>query len=111
MPSGNSPRSGSRPGPPRSIGRAEFPEDIRQLLAEQDVLGLPFPVEYGGVGGDLLTVCVAVEEIAKACATSSLILIVQSLGSLPITDRRLARAAGPPAPGPGIGQEVSPPSD
>ncbi|TAL12023.1 MAG: acyl-CoA dehydrogenase [Chloroflexota bacterium] len=64
---------------------SEFPEDIRQLLAQQDVLGLPFPVEFGGVGGDLLTVCLAIEEIAKACATSSLILIVQVLGSLPLT--------------------------
>ena len=63
---------------------SEFPEDIRQLLAQQDVLGLPFPVEHGGVGGDLLTICVAIEEIAKACATSSLILIVQVLGSLPL---------------------------
>ncbi len=61
-----------------------FPEDIRQLLAQQDVLGLPFPVEHGGVGGDLLTVCLAIEEIARACATSSLILIVQVLGSLPL---------------------------
>ncbi len=61
-----------------------FPEDIRQLLAEQDVLGLPFPVEHGGVGGDLLTVCLAIEQIARACATSSLILIVQELGSLPL---------------------------
>ena len=62
----------------------EFPEDIRRLLAEQDVLGLPFPVEHGGVGGDLLTVCLAIEQIARACATSSLILIVQELGSLPL---------------------------
>ncbi|MEO5919335.1 MAG: acyl-CoA dehydrogenase family protein, partial [Candidatus Limnocylindrales bacterium] len=50
---------------------SEFPEDIRQLLAQQDVLGLPFPVEHGGVGGDLLTVCLAIEQIARACATSS----------------------------------------
>ena len=63
---------------------SEFPEDIRQLLADQDVLGLPFPVEHGGVGGDLLTLCVAIEEIAKACATSSLILMAHGLGSLPL---------------------------
>jgi len=62
----------------------EFPEDIRQLLAAQDVLALPFPVEHGGVGGDLLTVCLAIEQIARACATSSLILMVQELGSLPL---------------------------
>ena len=62
----------------------EFPEDIRQLLAEHDVLALPFPEEYGGVGADLLTQCLAIEQIARACATSSLILSVQGLGALPI---------------------------
>jgi alkylation response protein AidB-like acyl-CoA dehydrogenase len=62
----------------------EFPEDIRQLLASQDVLALPFPEEYGGVGADLLTQCLAIEQIARACTTSSLILSVQGLGSLPI---------------------------
>ena len=60
----------------------EFPEDIRQLLAAQDVLALPFPEAYGGVGADLLTQCLAIEQIARACATSSLILSVQGLGSL-----------------------------
>jgi alkylation response protein AidB-like acyl-CoA dehydrogenase len=62
----------------------EFPEDIRQLLASYDVLALPFPTEYGGVGADLLTQCIAIEQIARACVTSSLILSVQGLGSLPI---------------------------
>ncbi|MBF8289598.1 MAG: Butyryl-CoA dehydrogenase [Chloroflexi bacterium] len=62
----------------------EFPEDIRRLLAEHDVLALPFPVAHGGVGGDLLTICLAIEQIARACATSSLILIVQELGALPL---------------------------
>jgi alkylation response protein AidB-like acyl-CoA dehydrogenase len=73
----------------------EFPEDIRQLLASQDVLALPFPERYGGVGADLLTFCIAVEQIARACTTSSLILCVQELGSLPIhlagTDEQQAR--------------------
>jgi alkylation response protein AidB-like acyl-CoA dehydrogenase len=62
----------------------EFPEDIRQLLAQYDVLALPFPTEYGGVGADLLTQCIAIEQIARACVTSSLILTVQGLGSLSI---------------------------
>jgi alkylation response protein AidB-like acyl-CoA dehydrogenase len=62
----------------------EFPEDIRQLLAEQDVLALPYPVEHGGLGADLLTQCLAIEEIARACVTSSLILSVQALASLPL---------------------------
>jgi alkylation response protein AidB-like acyl-CoA dehydrogenase len=63
---------------------AEFPWDVKELLAAQDILGLPFPAEYGGVGGDLLTVCLAVEQISRACATSGLILAVQELGALPI---------------------------
>jgi alkylation response protein AidB-like acyl-CoA dehydrogenase len=74
---------------------AEFPWDVKELLAAQDVLGLPFPVEYGGVGGDLLTVCLAVEAISRVCATSGLILAVQELGALPIllagTDDQKAR--------------------
>ena len=60
---------------------AEFPEDIRQLLADHEILALPFPEAYGGVGADLLTQCLAVEQIARACATSSLILSVHALAS------------------------------
>jgi alkylation response protein AidB-like acyl-CoA dehydrogenase len=63
---------------------AEFPEDIRQLLAQHDVLALPFPAEHGGVGADLLTQCLAIEQIARADATSSLILSVHALASLPL---------------------------
>ncbi|GAC1435567.1 MAG: acyl-CoA dehydrogenase [Solirubrobacteraceae bacterium] len=64
--------------------RAEYPWDIRKLLGEQDVLGLPFPSEYGGTGTGTLMLNIAVEEIAKACASSALILMVQELGTLPI---------------------------
>jgi alkylation response protein AidB-like acyl-CoA dehydrogenase len=63
---------------------AEFPEDVRQLLASHDILGLPFPEQYGGLGGELLTVCLAIEQISRVCATSGLILAVQELGALPI---------------------------
>jgi alkylation response protein AidB-like acyl-CoA dehydrogenase len=62
----------------------EFPWDIKELFAKNDILGIPFTPEYGGVSGSALTLIVAVEEISKFCATSSLILSVQSLGSLPI---------------------------
>jgi alkylation response protein AidB-like acyl-CoA dehydrogenase len=63
---------------------AEFPQDVRRLLASHDILGLPFPEQYGGLGGELLTVCLAVEQISRVCATSGLILAVQELGALPI---------------------------
>lgn len=63
---------------------AEYPWDVRKLLAENDILGLPFDSEHGGTGTGTLMLSIAVEEIAKACASSSLILMVQDLGTLPI---------------------------
>jgi alkylation response protein AidB-like acyl-CoA dehydrogenase len=64
--------------------KAEYPWDIRRLFAEQDILGLPFDAEYGGTGTGTLMLQIAVEEIAKACASSALILMIQELGTLPI---------------------------
>jgi alkylation response protein AidB-like acyl-CoA dehydrogenase len=62
----------------------EFPEDIRRLFADHDLFGLPFEEAHGGTGTGALMLCVAIEEVAKACASSSLLLAVQDLGSLPI---------------------------
>jgi butyryl-CoA dehydrogenase len=74
---------------------AEFPWDVKELLAAHDILALPFPTEHGGLGGELLTVCLAIEQISRVCATSGLILAVQGLGSLPLqlagTDEQKAR--------------------
>jgi alkylation response protein AidB-like acyl-CoA dehydrogenase len=64
--------------------RGEFPQDIRKLFAENDMLGIPIPVEYGGLGGSFLTYVKVVEEVAKACASSSLIVAVQELAMLPV---------------------------
>ena len=64
--------------------KAEYPHDLRELLAEQDILGLPFEAEHGGTGTGTLMLNIAVEEIAKACASTALILMVQELGTLPI---------------------------
>src|SRR4051812_14720398 len=82
---------------------AEYPWDIRKLFAEHDVLALPFEEEYGGTGTGTLMLQMAVEEIAKACATSALILMIQELGSLPIrllgTDEQKDRFLPPCASG------------
>src|SRR5215470_20136231 len=64
--------------------KAEYPWDLRKLFAEQDILGLPFDEEHGGTGTGTLMLQIGVEEIAKACASSALILMIQELGSLPI---------------------------
>src|ERR1700749_3531159 len=65
--------------------KAEYPWDVRELLASHDVLGLPFSADVGGAGTGTLVLQMAVEEIAKACASSALILMIQELGTLPIT--------------------------
>jgi alkylation response protein AidB-like acyl-CoA dehydrogenase len=62
----------------------EFPWDVKELLASHDILALPYPESHGGLGGELLTVCLAVEAISRVCATSGLILAVQELASLPL---------------------------
>ena len=64
--------------------KAEYPHDLRRLLAEHDVLALPFETEHGGTGTGTLMLNMAVEEIAKACASTALILMIQELGTLPI---------------------------
>src|SRR6201999_2616251 len=64
--------------------KSEYPWDIRKLLGEQDILGLPFDEEHGGTGTGTLMLQIGVEEIAKACASSALILMIQELGTLPI---------------------------
>src|SRR5579875_2353260 len=64
--------------------QAEYPHDLRRLLAEQDILGLPFETEHGGTGTGTLMLNMAIEEIAKACASTALILMIQELGTLPI---------------------------
>src|ERR1700742_488431 len=64
--------------------KAEYPWDLRRLLSEQDILGLPFETEHGGTGTGTLMLNMAIEEIAKACASTALILMIQELGTLPI---------------------------
>ena len=95
---------------------AEFPWDIKQLFADNDLLGIPFPAEYGGLGGSFLTYVKVVEEVAKACASSSLIIAVQELGALPIliggTDEQQRRwipdlASGATIAEPGSGSDAA----
>jgi alkylation response protein AidB-like acyl-CoA dehydrogenase len=83
--------------------KAEYPKDIEDLFASNGILGIPFPQQYGGISGSSVTVCMGIEEIAKACATSSLILAVQALGSYPIlvagTEEQKKRLCPPLASG------------
>src|SRR6059036_2934866 len=60
----------------------EFPWDVVELYRENDIFGLFFDQEHGGLGTGTLLALIAIEEVSKVCATSGLILAVQELGSL-----------------------------
>jgi alkylation response protein AidB-like acyl-CoA dehydrogenase len=64
--------------------KAEFPWDLKELLAKQDLLGTCFEEKHGGTNLDTIGQSILAEEIARADATTSLIPIVQKLGALPI---------------------------
>src|SRR5437588_11673871 len=63
---------------------SEFPWDIVELYRENDVFGILYDEEYGGIGASALMTFVTIEELSKVCATSGLIVAVQELGSLGI---------------------------
>jgi len=63
---------------------AEFPWDVVELFRENDLFGIMYDEEYGGIGESSLMTLVTIEELSKVCATSGLIIAVQELGSLGI---------------------------
>ncbi|MDQ0350743.1 butyryl-CoA dehydrogenase [Alkalibacillus filiformis] len=73
---------------PRAVDidvKAEFPEDIFKEMGELGLLGIPYPEEYGGSGGDTVTYALAVEEIGRVCGSTGLSYAASvSLGSSPI---------------------------
>jgi alkylation response protein AidB-like acyl-CoA dehydrogenase len=62
----------------------EFPWDIVRIFAKNDILNPLLPRKYGGVEVSTYTFCMIVEEIAKACAASALLLVAQAEGTFPI---------------------------
>jgi alkylation response protein AidB-like acyl-CoA dehydrogenase len=63
---------------------AEFPWDVYEALVKADFHAVHVPEEYGGAGGDALAAALVIEEVARACATSSLIPAVNKLGTVPL---------------------------
>ena len=69
--------------------KAEYPWDIIELYRESQILSMPIPEQYGGVGASEFTCCLVVEEIAKVCANSAHALADHWLGLEPLlTDGR-----------------------
>jgi alkylation response protein AidB-like acyl-CoA dehydrogenase len=63
---------------------SSFPKVAYDALAAADFHAPHIPVEYGGAGADALATCIVIEEIARACASSSLIPAVNKLGTMPL---------------------------
>src|SRR5213080_1627686 len=64
--------------------KAEFPRAAYDALVKSDFHAPHIPEEYGGVGADALATCIVIEEVARACASSSLIPAVNKLGTMPL---------------------------
>ena len=62
----------------------EFPWDVYEALRASGFHAIHIPEEYGGEGGDALAACLVIEEVARACASSSLIPAVNKLGTMPL---------------------------
>jgi alkylation response protein AidB-like acyl-CoA dehydrogenase len=63
---------------------AEFPQHSLDALVESDFHAVHIPESYGGAGADALATVIVIEEVARACASSSLIPAVNKLGTVPI---------------------------
>src|ERR687897_1420964 len=63
---------------------ARFPEEAAAALLAADFHAPHVPEEYGGAGADALATVIVIEEVARACVSSSLIPAVNKLGSLPV---------------------------
>ncbi len=64
------------------LGR--FPEEAREALEANDLHAVHVPEAYDGAGADALSTVIVIEEVARVCASSSLIPAVNKLGSLPV---------------------------
>ncbi|MCG6551036.1 MAG: acyl-CoA dehydrogenase family protein [Candidatus Magnetominusculus sp. LBB02] len=64
--------------------KEEFPTEIIKVLAQSDMFGLFIPEEYGGLGKGALELCLAVEELSRACLGVSTSYAANALGTYPI---------------------------
>src|SRR5690349_4639089 len=63
---------------------SEFPWDVYEALVKADFHAVHIPSGYGGAGADALATAIVIEEVARACASSSLIPAVNKLGTMPV---------------------------
>ncbi|MFG2085940.1 acyl-CoA dehydrogenase family protein [Spirillospora sp. NPDC048824] len=63
---------------------SRFPQEALDALAANDLHAVHVPESYGGAGADALATVIVIEEVARACASSSLIPAVNKLGTVPV---------------------------
>jgi len=63
---------------------SRYPQEAHDALVASDFFAPHVPAEYDGVGADALATCIVIEEVARVCASSSLIPAVNKLGSMPV---------------------------
>src|SRR5580698_8691077 len=63
---------------------SEFPWDVYEALVKADLQAVHIPEAYGGAGADAIATAIVIEEVARACASSSLIPAVNKLGTVPL---------------------------
>ncbi|MEU3912732.1 MULTISPECIES: acyl-CoA dehydrogenase [unclassified Streptomyces] len=82
---------------------ARFPQEALDALVANDLHAVHVPETYGGAGADALATVIVIEEVARVCASSSLIPAVNKLGSLPVilsgSEELKAKYLGPLAKG------------
>ena len=61
-----------------------YPQEAHDALVKSGLYAAHVPTEFGGDGADALATCIIIEEVARVCASSSLIPAVNKLGSLPL---------------------------
>ncbi|WP_030177550.1 acyl-CoA dehydrogenase family protein, partial [Spirillospora albida] len=63
---------------------SRFPQEALDALVANELHAVHVPEVYGGVGADALATVIVIEEVARACASSSLIPAVNKLGTVPV---------------------------
>jgi alkylation response protein AidB-like acyl-CoA dehydrogenase len=63
---------------------SRFPQEAYDALRSAELQAIHLPEEYGGAGGDALATAIVIEEVARVCASSSLIPAVNKLGTMPL---------------------------
>jgi alkylation response protein AidB-like acyl-CoA dehydrogenase len=63
---------------------SQFAWDLAEAYSKYGFLSLLIPKEYGGMDADVTSFCLVAEEIATVCASSSLLVIVQAVGTMPV---------------------------